>query len=88
MYSEANRRETFTSWPHVGYRWAQPDPMAQAGFYHQVRDLLVLSIWFPRWEGMGKEVVMFLSRGFFSLFNGFLQLCINHKKLCHSALFF
>lgn len=37
MYSEANRRETFTSWPHVGYRWAQPDPMAQAGFYHQVK---------------------------------------------------
>lgn len=36
MYSEANRRETFTSWPHTGYRWAQPDPMAQAGFYHQV----------------------------------------------------
>ena len=36
MYSEANRRETFTSWPHAGYRWAQPDPMAQAGFYHQV----------------------------------------------------
>uniref|UniRef100_A0A6Q2Z630 Dual E2 ubiquitin-conjugating enzyme/E3 ubiquitin-protein ligase BIRC6 n=1 Tax=Esox lucius TaxID=8010 RepID=A0A6Q2Z630_ESOLU len=35
MYSEANRRETFTSWPHSGYRWAQPDPMAQAGFYHQ-----------------------------------------------------
>uniref|UniRef100_A0A673KPC9 Dual E2 ubiquitin-conjugating enzyme/E3 ubiquitin-protein ligase BIRC6 n=1 Tax=Sinocyclocheilus rhinocerous TaxID=307959 RepID=A0A673KPC9_9TELE len=35
MYSEANRRETFTSWPHTGYRWAQPDPMAQAGFYHQ-----------------------------------------------------
>ncbi|XP_048457416.1 baculoviral IAP repeat-containing protein 6-like [Rhincodon typus] len=35
MYSEANRRETFTSWPHLGYRWAQPDPMAQAGFYHQ-----------------------------------------------------
>ncbi|XP_043914359.1 baculoviral IAP repeat-containing protein 6 isoform X2 [Protopterus annectens] len=35
MYSEANRRETFTSWPHGGYRWAQPDPMAQAGFYHQ-----------------------------------------------------
>ncbi|XP_035519765.1 baculoviral IAP repeat-containing protein 6 [Morone saxatilis] len=35
MYSEANRRETFTSWPHAGYRWAQPDPMAQAGFYHQ-----------------------------------------------------
>ncbi|XP_055758241.1 baculoviral IAP repeat-containing protein 6 isoform X19 [Salvelinus fontinalis] len=36
MYSEANRRETFMSWPHAGYRWAQPDPMAQAGFYHQV----------------------------------------------------
>ncbi len=36
MYSEANRRETFTSWPHTGYRWAQPDPMSQAGFYHQV----------------------------------------------------
>ncbi|XP_029525396.2 baculoviral IAP repeat-containing protein 6 isoform X17 [Oncorhynchus nerka] len=35
MYSEANRRETFMSWPHAGYRWAQPDPMAQAGFYHQ-----------------------------------------------------
>lgn len=47
MYSEANRRETFTSWPHVGYRWAQPDPMAQAGFYHQVRDLVVLSICSP-----------------------------------------
>lgn len=39
MYSEANRRETFTSWPHVGYRWAQPDPMAQAGFYHQVKNI-------------------------------------------------
>lgn len=39
MYSEANRRETFTSWPHAGYRWAQPDPMAQAGFYHQVGGL-------------------------------------------------
>lgn len=39
MYSEANRRETFTSWPHVGYRWAQPDPMAQAGFYHQVKGI-------------------------------------------------
>lgn len=47
MYSEANRRETFTSWPHVGYRWAQPDPMAQAGFYHQVRDLVVLCICSP-----------------------------------------
>lgn len=41
MYSEANRRETFTSWPHVGYRWAQPDPMAQAGFYHQVKGLVL-----------------------------------------------
>lgn len=40
MYSEANRRETFTSWPHVGYRWAQPDPMAQAGFYHQVKKII------------------------------------------------
>lgn len=40
MYSEANRRETFTSWPHVGYRWAQPDPMAQAGFYHQVKNII------------------------------------------------
>lgn len=40
MYSEANRRETFTSWPHVGYRWAQPDPMAQAGFYHQVKNTI------------------------------------------------
>lgn len=44
MYSEANRRETFTSWPHVGYRWAQPDPMAQAGFYHQVKGFVVFSI--------------------------------------------
>lgn len=54
MYSEANRRETFTSWPHVGYRWAQPDPMAQAGFYHQVKGLLVLSIC-PLVEGLGSR---------------------------------
>lgn len=48
MYSEANRRETFTSWPHVGYRWAQPDPMAQAGFYHQVRLLPFMN--FKCWQ--------------------------------------
>ncbi|XP_064622207.1 baculoviral IAP repeat-containing protein 6-like isoform X2 [Lineus longissimus] len=35
MYSEAARRETFTKWPHMNYKWALPDPMAQAGFYHQ-----------------------------------------------------
>ncbi|XP_019627384.1 PREDICTED: LOW QUALITY PROTEIN: baculoviral IAP repeat-containing protein 6-like [Branchiostoma belcheri] len=35
MYSEAARRETFKNWPHMNYRWALPDAMAQAGFYHQ-----------------------------------------------------
>ncbi|XP_065205960.1 baculoviral IAP repeat-containing protein 6-like isoform X3 [Planococcus citri] len=35
MFSEANRRETFTKWPHMDYKWALPDQMAQAGFYHQ-----------------------------------------------------
>ncbi|XP_052766452.1 baculoviral IAP repeat-containing protein 6-like isoform X2 [Mya arenaria] len=35
MYSEAARRDTFTKWPHMNYKWALPDPMAQAGFYHQ-----------------------------------------------------
>ncbi|GAB1609836.1 baculoviral IAP repeat-containing protein 6-like isoform X2 [Argonauta hians] len=35
MYSEAARRETFGKWPHMNYKWALPDPMAQAGFYHQ-----------------------------------------------------
>ncbi|KRT83410.1 hypothetical protein AMK59_4811 [Oryctes borbonicus] len=35
MASEAKRRETFTHWPHMDYKWALPDQMAQAGFYHQ-----------------------------------------------------
>nr|KAG5700864.1 hypothetical protein BaRGS_012271 [Batillaria attramentaria] len=35
MYSEAARRQTFSKWPHMGYKWALPEPMAQAGFYHQ-----------------------------------------------------
>nr|XP_022908652.1 baculoviral IAP repeat-containing protein 6 isoform X2 [Onthophagus taurus] len=35
MASEAIRRETFTHWPHMDYKWALPDQMAQAGFYHQ-----------------------------------------------------
>ncbi|KAK5648597.1 hypothetical protein RI129_003489 [Pyrocoelia pectoralis] len=34
MASEAKRRETFTQWPHMDYKWALPDQMAQAGFYH------------------------------------------------------
>ncbi|CAG9807884.1 unnamed protein product [Chironomus riparius] len=35
MYSEAARRKTFDSWPHMDYKFALPDQMAQAGFYHQ-----------------------------------------------------
>ncbi|XP_015597939.1 baculoviral IAP repeat-containing protein 6 isoform X3 [Cephus cinctus] len=35
MFSEAARRETFSKWPHMNYKWALPDQMAQAGFYHQ-----------------------------------------------------
>ncbi|XP_063222017.1 baculoviral IAP repeat-containing protein 6 isoform X2 [Bacillus rossius redtenbacheri] len=35
MFSEAARRETFGRWPHMNYKWALPDEMAQAGFYHQ-----------------------------------------------------
>lgn len=58
MYSEANRRERFTSWPHVGYRWAQPDPMAQAGFYHQVKGFIVFSICLLG-EGLGKCLFFF-----------------------------
>ncbi|XP_071961824.1 dual E2 ubiquitin-conjugating enzyme/E3 ubiquitin-protein ligase BIRC6-like isoform X2 [Antedon mediterranea] len=34
MYTEAARRKTFTAWPHMDYKWALPDAMAQAGFYH------------------------------------------------------
>lgn len=36
MWSEANRRKTFCNWPHKDYKWAVPETMAQAGFYHQV----------------------------------------------------
>ncbi|KDR13250.1 hypothetical protein L798_12638, partial [Zootermopsis nevadensis] len=35
MFSEAARRDTFIKWPHMNYKWALPDQMAQAGFYHQ-----------------------------------------------------
>ncbi|KAG5886808.1 hypothetical protein JTB14_031450 [Gonioctena quinquepunctata] len=35
MASEWRRRETYTQWPHMDYKWALPDQMAQAGFYHQ-----------------------------------------------------
>ena len=36
MWSEINRRKTFMNWPHKDYKWAVPDTMAQAGFFHQV----------------------------------------------------
>ncbi|KAG1667328.1 Baculoviral IAP repeat-containing protein 6 [Nymphon striatum] len=35
MYSEAARKKTFSKWPHMTYKWALPDQMASAGFYHQ-----------------------------------------------------
>ncbi|XP_048586023.1 baculoviral IAP repeat-containing protein 6 isoform X2 [Nematostella vectensis] len=35
MFVEASRRQTFSSWPHLDYKWAYPEAMAQAGFYHQ-----------------------------------------------------
>ncbi|KAJ7354952.1 Baculoviral IAP repeat-containing protein 6 [Desmophyllum pertusum] len=35
MFMEAVRRKTFLSWPHKEYRWAYPEAMAKAGFYHQ-----------------------------------------------------
>uniref|UniRef100_A0A0C9RVJ5 Dual E2 ubiquitin-conjugating enzyme/E3 ubiquitin-protein ligase BIRC6 n=1 Tax=Fopius arisanus TaxID=64838 RepID=A0A0C9RVJ5_9HYME len=35
MFSEAARRETFSKWPHMNYKWALPGHMAQAGFYHE-----------------------------------------------------
>lgn len=38
MFSEAARRQTFEQWPHMDYKWALPDQMAQAGFYHQPGD--------------------------------------------------
>lgn len=34
MITEAARRETFVNWPHLDYKWALPDQMAQAGFYY------------------------------------------------------
>ncbi|KAA3676270.1 uncharacterized protein DEA37_0008936 [Paragonimus westermani] len=34
MHMEAHRRLTFANWPHMGYRWATPEAMAQAGFYY------------------------------------------------------
>uniref|UniRef100_A0A1I8JEL6 Baculoviral IAP repeat-containing protein 6 n=1 Tax=Macrostomum lignano TaxID=282301 RepID=A0A1I8JEL6_9PLAT len=36
--SEANRRETFATWPHMHYKWALPEAMAAAGFYHSPPD--------------------------------------------------
>ncbi len=44
MWSEVNRRKTFNNWPHRDYKWAVPDTMAQAGFYHQVRYQILQSI--------------------------------------------
>jgi baculoviral IAP repeat-containing protein 6 len=38
MFSEAARRKSFEQWPHMDYKWALPDQMAQAGFYHQPSD--------------------------------------------------
>ncbi|KAK7067356.1 hypothetical protein SK128_014936 [Halocaridina rubra] len=35
MYSEAARLATFSKWPHMNYKWALPEQMAQAGFFHQ-----------------------------------------------------
>ena len=35
MYSELARCETFHKWPHMTYKWALPEKMAQAGFFHQ-----------------------------------------------------
>ena len=35
MYSELARCDTFHKWPHMNYKWALPEKMAQAGFYHQ-----------------------------------------------------
>ncbi|XP_065681736.1 uncharacterized protein LOC100214758 isoform X1 [Hydra vulgaris] len=34
MFNEIDRLKTFTSWPHMNYKWALPGPMAEAGFYH------------------------------------------------------
>ncbi|CAL8111027.1 unnamed protein product [Orchesella dallaii] len=34
MFSESARLRTFSNWPHMEYRWALPEKMAQAGFYH------------------------------------------------------
>ncbi|XP_076667240.1 BIR repeat containing ubiquitin-conjugating enzyme isoform X2 [Andrena cerasifolii] len=34
MCSEAARRDSFSKWPHMTHKWARPDRMAQAGFYH------------------------------------------------------
>lgn len=46
MWCEVNRRRTFVNWPHKDYKWAVPDTMAQAGFYHQVRCAICnLHIW-------------------------------------------
>ncbi|CAL4125472.1 unnamed protein product, partial [Meganyctiphanes norvegica] len=35
MFSEASRLATFNKWPHMNYKWALPEQMAQAGFFHQ-----------------------------------------------------
>ncbi|KAK3718781.1 hypothetical protein QZH41_014030 [Actinostola sp. cb2023] len=35
MFVEAARRQTFSTWPHTNYKWAYPEAMAHAGFYHQ-----------------------------------------------------
>ncbi|CAG0888382.1 unnamed protein product [Cyprideis torosa] len=38
MNSETNRRLSFEKWPHTDFKWANPDHMAQAGFYHEPAD--------------------------------------------------
>ena len=94
MYSEANRRETFTSWPHAGYRWAQPDPMAQAGFYHQVGSslsvcsLAVFCLFFFLSSGILLFVSCFLTCTFCLRFFPFFSFCFSCiKSLCLCVIF-
>ena len=35
MNCESNRRQSFKQWPHINFKWANPDKMAQAGFFHE-----------------------------------------------------
>ncbi|KAK2707697.1 hypothetical protein QYM36_015405, partial [Artemia franciscana] len=38
MALEANRLDSFFRWPHMNYRYALPEQMSQAGFFHQPTD--------------------------------------------------